>query len=1531
MKKEISRFHSIVLCFSILLSLCTPISAVVSEEDFLNQFEEIDQIGYFKNDSVELYYNPVQEPDKKVLLTQSAMPESFTVQYRFTQEDGVTQWYIIDSENWLEISEDGAYPGYVSVDDVTFTEPGSVCITDINGTPVSELVLTMYEKTALVAQGDGDVAWQILADDIWVNIQGANDARITVNYGLVASLLDGDGAAWLRCTTVSSGKRAFSEPIRVVIQPEAVALAMMEEMPIPLTAGVADPTEQAASLDAGETHSIIIEYVFADGTQAANTWTATVAAGSSYSGTVTSPDVLGYEPDRSEVSLQYDAVEQDETITVTYKPAQVEYTVIHYQQNLDDDGYTVAERETKTGYTESEVGAGLAKEYEGFYALLYVTDTKIAADGSTEVEIYYDRFYYLMSFGLDGGYGVEPIYARYGAPLEIGEPTKEGFQFGGWEDADSGEVYGIDEFPYQTMPAQNTTFVAQWTGTEVTFDVVYWYENADDNSFSQAGVQYDVSAVAGSVVDGATYSDYAFQGRDDEHFSYAFADSNVTVSGDGSTVVNVYFRRNIYTLTFVMGGWAASCSVAEHRHVLDENSEDSCYGFNCQIEEHDHETSGCELACSHAVHDITCWGMTEDNKTEKPDKLPVENPVSGTVYQYSYWGTHHYLFLNGKWYCQNNYLGDRESISLSCSHAHSAACYNCGKVNHVHSIDAGCYGLTCGKQEHYHENSTCYLVVTKKYDADITDIWANDPVDAVIEAGYVFQSSVTDDYYSFLQKMPGQDIAMTKYDMGSTTKYIYYYLEVLPGKDYSGVETREATKNGTTKTYYLYKTLNPQLSSGAYLTYEEDYFPITGFTQRDSDVPNFDSNKKAYLYYTRNSYTLTFSNNGSSVEGKGGTYLYEADISGAYFVPEYPDTLEPNAYVFDGWYTSPFFGDTKFEFTTTDEEGKTVNTTMPANDLTLYARWAAKEHNVRLFPTKDDMEAKTNQIGDTQIVAHRSTAVKPNDPVNGAYTFVGWFYMDGETEKAFDFSMPVTKDLDLYAKWSSNTLMQYTIRYAVENTDGTLTYIAGDSTGSALAGTTKTFDAKAGDQLFPDYQSGYFPVTSSHSLVIDINDQLRNEYTFLYVQKDKVPYTVKYLEKGTEQVLHEEKTQETANAVITENFEPVSGYMPDAYQKRLVLSGNAEENVIIFWYVADNEHAPVQIIHYIQNSVGDGYSQYQSSTDLNGVIGAQYSTSVLSIPGFAFSRATANKSAVEQTGGNVTGTVENSGLILEIYYDRVEYPYEFRFLEQGTNKVLADPVTGTARYGAQVTQSAKPVAGYTSSDDALELTVQIEDGGTAQKNVRIFYYTEQSVTIKYIAVGPEGKNFGYVSRAEETVKVRNGNALGAVATAEKGYRFVGWYPDQNCTKKVGDETAFIPGKNGELYQAATYYAKFERALADLTITKTGAQPIDENQSFIFTVKGEGIELDVVIAGNGKVTIKDLPIGTYTVTENPDWSWRYDPENDEDEQEITLTANGENTVSFSNTREKVRWLSGDSYCENRFNKVLRRRKRKKEAV
>lgn len=121
---------------------------------------------------------------------------------------------------------------------------------------------------------------------------------------------------------------------------------------------------------------------------------------------------------------------------------------------------------------------------------------------------------------------------------------------------------------------------------------------------------------------------------------------------------------------------------------------------------------------------------------------------------------------------------------------------------------------------------------------------------------------------------------------------------------------------------------------------------------------------------------------------------------------------------------------------------------------------------------------------------------------------------------------------------------------------------------------------------------------------------------------------------------------------------------------------------------------------------------------------------------------------------------------------------------------------------------------------------------------------------------------------------------------------------------------------------------YKIGVADLTVTKTGVEEVDhhdgsknnkeERQSTIFQVTGpNNYSQEVVICGNGTITIKDLPLGEYTVTEKTDWSWRYTPTSNN--KQITLSTNGA-TVTFANERKQIKWLNGGAYCENKFNSI-----------
>ena len=131
-----------------------------------------------------------------------------------------------------------------------------------------------------------------------------------------------------------------------------------------------------------------------------------------------------------------------------------------------------------------------------------------------------------------------------------------------------------------------------------------------------------------------------------------------------------------------------------------------------------------------------------------------------------------------------------------------------------------------------------------------------------------------------------------------------------------------------------------------------------------------------------------------------------------------------------------------------------------------------------------------------------------------------------------------------------------------------------------------------------------------------------------------------------------------------------------------------------------------------------------------------------------------------------------------------------------------------------------------------------------------------------------------------------------------------------------NDSEVLSGSQVYAYTATNVYEV--NVYGDLTITKHGADPKDENQSFIFRVTGpDSFCMDVVIIGNGSTTIKHLPVGDYTVKELTDWSWRYDKvTSDPANGIVSLTwQNKQGEITFINTRTQPFWLSGDSYCEN----------------
>ena len=1392
-----------------------------------------------------------------------------------------------------------------------FAPPDIKLVDAESGEAVSTIAIPQSERVKIATDYESaneiGYQWQLSPDGkAWFNIYGQTGESIQLSYAMVCNMLSDEGTAQVRCVVTDGDSEYETREAEVSVDYSAPAQSPKQAAPAKVSAVQNDAATQADgdAEEPSEIYNIVINYKFGSGSKhsgetAYEQYAASISAGQAFTEKVTLPVITGYAAylegettPITEYQFNIESVNKNISVDIVYQPATVNYTVKYFFQNIEDDKYTLDDSMTRntTGTTEKVVPDNLAVAVDGFTSLYYERP-EIAADGSTVVEIYYDRNYYLLSLDLDGGYGAEPMYARYGTDINIADPTRAGYRFEGWSPA----------LP-DKMPAENTKCTAQWKADDTAkVTVVIWGENANDEDYS-------------------FISDAQIDVEPDKKLTYKDLNGQLICGKEEHT-------------------HSASCgSVCPHKHDL------VCYGLSSS-------------AKSVSPNDKTAWW--DDSKPEdyfaklglEDNCLYYDDKNAAAASRDNY-----YLRFNGNYYelteAQFNKLKGTElgktsdntsrhpdyfykysinASGISCTHTHTDSCYACGKKAHTHDdscryntnyMDSNLWTLVRSDEvtvaadgstvmNLYYDRTEFTLTfksgnsivktIKEKWGKDIHSEFpikdGNETIWWKVPSGC--QSFVSGNNLGSIDTMPHENITFTKYDSESGAK-IYYYVETING---AAGDTSYKGKN-----YNQYKVIDLNYNSGTSLTYKEEFHDITGFTQGDSN-PTLPKDGKVkmqqnnYLYYTRNSYELSFFNYKSVVDGKTESVQYEASLAGKYFVPAYPKELEPGAYEFAGWYTTAGCYD--------GSEADLNTMTMPAADLRLYANWTLVKHDVRVWLTSDMKDIIKVDGKDVQEVIHGKFATAPaEDPVNGSWDFIGWFYKDANgNEKAFDFeNIPVRQDLDIYAKWGSKTPKEYTVYYKTI-IDGKEVEIAAPTHSSGIAGNTKTFDAKTGDALYEAYRNeGYFPDAASKSLLIDV-DVNKNVVTFWYTQKEAVPYTVRYVYEDGTTVFDDKVVDDNRKVVVTENALKKSGYLPDAMQKTLILSAEGP-NVITFVYRADTQHAYYTRTHYLEDVNGE-FTIERDYFEAVGDIGTTYSIEPNEYTGFTYDKG--------HTGEVKSGKLTQDGLDLKLYYTRNSYPYTVRYLDKDTLKEVAPTVERDAvKYGKQVTENALSIPGYTVDASQKNLIVATDES----KNVITFYYTENQVTINYVAVGAGvAEGICSVSNGSETVKVITGAPDGSTATIKGNdptYKFVGWYSDANCEHKVSDDYKYVPEKNSDgMYAAATYYAKFEYNLTSMTlrkVVKDGAY--DANDMFIFTItdsKGSVFAKVTVTAGQA-VTISGLTVGeTYTITEDNKWSWRY---KDQASIEFEMTADPtQNVVEVTNKVETNKWLGASSYAIN----------------
>ena len=256
------------------------------------------------------------------------------------------------------------------------------------------------------------------------------------------------------------------------------------------------------------------------------------------------------------------------------------YTVQHYQQNVADDGYTLADTDNLTGTTDA-AAAYTPKTYTGFAyqpdettwqygenGELSTTALTIAADGSLIIKLYYDRNSYDVTYMMEGE--TDPAHTdnyTYGAAVTewtYDGTIPEGYHFDGWYTTSG---YTTKWTAPATMPAEDITVYGRiLPNTNTQFTVKYWFEKVDSEDYEQNLTGYPDLTQTGTTGATVNASDYVLT-TVPEGFVLADDTDTATIAGDDTTVLNVYYDRVEYTLTIIYTGPNDGVFVAPETHT----------------------------------------------------------------------------------------------------------------------------------------------------------------------------------------------------------------------------------------------------------------------------------------------------------------------------------------------------------------------------------------------------------------------------------------------------------------------------------------------------------------------------------------------------------------------------------------------------------------------------------------------------------------------------------------------------------------------------------------------------------------------------------------------------------------------------------------------------------------------------------------------------------------------------------------------------------------------------------------------------
>lgn len=239
------------------------------------------------------------------------------------------------------------------------------------------------------------------------------------------------------------------------------------------------------------------------------------------------------------------------TITAKYEDALYVYfynpegtQIMRTEKVADHKGYNYSHVSYDVDATHKLVG--WAADQNG---TTNIANSIAVPEGSTSVNVYaIIKEGYWVTFDSDGGSAIDSQFVFDKISLnDQTTPKKPGYTFDGWYN-------GKLKVENDATISSPMTLKAHWTPKQVSYTVIHWWENADDNGYSFHESQ-ELQGLTGETTEAVAKS-YTVDGKNifgesvnDKVFNATTIEQK-TIKGDGSTIVNVYYKRKTYTMHF---------------------------------------------------------------------------------------------------------------------------------------------------------------------------------------------------------------------------------------------------------------------------------------------------------------------------------------------------------------------------------------------------------------------------------------------------------------------------------------------------------------------------------------------------------------------------------------------------------------------------------------------------------------------------------------------------------------------------------------------------------------------------------------------------------------------------------------------------------------------------------------------------------------------------------------------------------------------------------------------------------------------